>query len=477
MTCPPGHVPTLQEAVEYYTPEAQPIIAQLVEAAIERGEDWDQELPVVTASGRRIWVRTIGRAIVEGGRCVRLLGCFQDISERVRARQECEDILSHARAYELLCNDAHELMSIGSDDGRLLQINKAGLAMLGCSREELVGESFASLVHPDDLEQSTRAALRLRELPAQRVTMTNRVRCRDGRWLWLEWTASCREGGRIYAVARDVTELRAHQENLKRLALIANQTHNAILITDRDGRISWANSVFEQLCGHSMDAVVCRRPGELLQGPETDPATVDRMREQLVRGEGFDVEIVNYRCDGTTYWAALEVQPIIGEDGQTTGFMGTQNNITEQKRAEQERPSPRLTPPRPAASTARASGSPSTRWSPPSSSSASAARGALRRGADGLPHAQHRRLGGHPTLARRRGRAGAGAHPDHRADRQRHARRSRTMHRGRHGRLPLQAHPHRRAARSPQPSASRACSARSSSEKGRWRKQSRSMMR
>lgn len=52
------------------------------------GSEWDLELPFITAKGRLIWVRAQGTAIMENGRAVRLLGAFQDITERKRAQMD-----------------------------------------------------------------------------------------------------------------------------------------------------------------------------------------------------------------------------------------------------------------------------------------------------------------------------------------------------------------------------------------------------
>ena len=77
---PSDYVPVLSEAVNFYAPEARPLIQAAVEQAIATGEGWDLELPVIQATGQRIWVRASGAAEFEGGKVVRLVGAFQDIT-------------------------------------------------------------------------------------------------------------------------------------------------------------------------------------------------------------------------------------------------------------------------------------------------------------------------------------------------------------------------------------------------------------
>ncbi len=80
--------PPLEQGINFYAPEAQPIIAAAVRAAIERGTPYDLELPLVTAKGRRIWVRAQGSAVWEGGRVIKLLGALHDVTDRKKAESE-----------------------------------------------------------------------------------------------------------------------------------------------------------------------------------------------------------------------------------------------------------------------------------------------------------------------------------------------------------------------------------------------------
>ena len=89
---------TLDQAIEYYAPEARASISSAVQAGIDHGAPWDLELPLRTEKGRNIWVRAQGVAIMEQGRAVKLLGAFQDISQH---RQDVEEIRRLA-FYDLL---------------------------------------------------------------------------------------------------------------------------------------------------------------------------------------------------------------------------------------------------------------------------------------------------------------------------------------------------------------------------------------
>jgi diguanylate cyclase (GGDEF)-like protein/PAS domain S-box-containing protein len=78
----PSTMPSLEDAVDFYAPEAQPVIRAAIENAAEDGTSYDLELAFVTAKGNPRWVRAQGLAVVEDGKPVRLLGAFQDITEK-----------------------------------------------------------------------------------------------------------------------------------------------------------------------------------------------------------------------------------------------------------------------------------------------------------------------------------------------------------------------------------------------------------
>jgi diguanylate cyclase (GGDEF)-like protein len=78
----PGTMPSLEDALDFYAPEAQPTIRAAIANAGETGAPYDLELPFVTAKGNARWVRAQGLAVAEDGKPVRLLGAFQDITEK-----------------------------------------------------------------------------------------------------------------------------------------------------------------------------------------------------------------------------------------------------------------------------------------------------------------------------------------------------------------------------------------------------------
>ncbi len=128
--------------------------------------------------------------------------------------------------------------------------------------------------------------------------------------------------------------LQVQEAEHRKLALIVARTDNAVVLTDAHGQIEWVNEGFVRITGYTMEEVRGKKPGRLLQGPETDANTVQFIRERLSRGEGFSQEILNYGKHGQRYWLAIEVQPIRDELGRITNFMAIETDITRRKLAE-----------------------------------------------------------------------------------------------------------------------------------------------
>jgi two-component system NtrC family sensor kinase len=130
--------------------------------------------------------------------------------------------------------------------------------------------------------------------------------------------------------------LRAQQEQMKKLALVAARTSNAVIITDAKGITEWVNEGFTRLTGYTSEEVVGRKPGELLQGPGTDARDVDILRRALNRGEGITVELLNYSKEGTPYWNFIEIQPVRDEADRLVNFVAIESDITARRQLEQQ---------------------------------------------------------------------------------------------------------------------------------------------
>lgn len=111
---PPDYVPNLATAMDFYAPEHREVIAKAVEEAMKSGKAWDLELRFITYTGRSIWVRALGEVVFENGHPVRLVGAFQDVTERREASESLRLAKQAAEAATIaksnfLSNTSHEI--------------------------------------------------------------------------------------------------------------------------------------------------------------------------------------------------------------------------------------------------------------------------------------------------------------------------------------------------------------------------------
>lgn len=142
-----GYRPTLDEAMNFYEPSARPIVREAWEKALATGEDWDLQLPLITAKGRKIQVRAIGRVeYAADGHACRVGGAFQDVTlrSRVVAALEASD-----RRYRKLFQYSLGLICTHDHEGVLLSANPAAARSLGYSVGEMIGRPLTDFMRPE----------------------------------------------------------------------------------------------------------------------------------------------------------------------------------------------------------------------------------------------------------------------------------------------------------------------------------------
>ena len=269
---------------------------------------------------------------------------FKTIAERVGVALSGSQVMEDLRLSEQRLTEAEHTANLGYWNLEL----ESGLAywseeirrIAGVEDIESVGvDFFSSIVHPDDwvwLETSILATIQKGVVHEAEY----RVRRPDGeeRWIYSKAYRQSNANGtpvRLSGIAMDITDRRNAEEHSHRLAQALEHAGEAILITDRDGIIEYANSAYFQLTGFTVPEVLdC--PYELLTGALSDPDLHDGMGYTLGKRAIWRGRIRGVASDGNLYPAMVTVAPVEDGHGQIVNYISTQQDISEYVLLEQE---------------------------------------------------------------------------------------------------------------------------------------------
>lgn len=219
----------------------------------------------------------------------------------------------------------------------VIECNEAFVDLIGYESIEEVKKLNAfdfDIATPQEIETMTRIVWEEnRSMSAER-----KYRRKDGSIIYVEIVGRCINYGENIAYCvnvRDITERKKVERDMKRLALVAQKTQNAVIMTNPEGKIQWVNDGFTRLTGYEFEEVINQKPGAILQGSETSLETKRIIREALEEQKPFVGEIFNYSKEGKGYWVSISIMPIHNEAGQHKGFIAVEMNISAQKEMEQ----------------------------------------------------------------------------------------------------------------------------------------------
>ncbi|HVW95317.1 MAG TPA: PAS domain S-box protein [Mucilaginibacter sp.] len=224
--------------------------------------------------------------------------------------------------------------------GRIFWANESFCKLIGYTAEEIIGRQSLDFCRgpltPQKIIDDVAKAIGKKKSFTEELIHYRK----DGSWFWGRVKGKLyqsRDGQyRCFSIVEDITIEKQKEEKLEVLSKIAEDNINAVILTDREGHITWVNKSFTKITGYTLEEAVNNKPGHLLQGPETDKKTVAYLKKQISAGQPFNTEIVNYSKSGKPYWLRIQGQPIRNSGGELTGFFALEEDITSEKKIQEQ---------------------------------------------------------------------------------------------------------------------------------------------
>jgi PAS domain S-box-containing protein len=258
----------------------------------------------------------------------------REIEERKRAE---EALRQSEQRYRSLVEAAIDIIFSLSTDGIITSLNPAFETITGWSRAEWLGKSFKPIIHPHDLPfamELFQRVLQGKKAPIYEL----RVLSKTGEYLTGQFTSTPQiQNGKvvtILGIARDVTERKKAEKEIRKLSSAVEQSIDGIAIADLEPKLTYVNDAFAAMHGYS--------PGEMIGMKAANLHNEEQVGEykigmnQIKTLGSYMGEIDHIRKDGIAFPTYMSVTLLKDEKGKPTGILAVCRDITDRRRAEEE---------------------------------------------------------------------------------------------------------------------------------------------
>lgn len=126
------------------------------------------------------------------------------------------------------------------------------------------------------------------------------------------------------------------KDEVRRLALVARNTTNSVMITDAEENIIWINEGYTRISGYTLEEISGKKIGYSLDNPGVDPEVRQKVRGLLDNKLPYKDEFMIFTKNGDPIWIEVDCQPMEDEQGRYLGYMAIETDITQRKQTLKE---------------------------------------------------------------------------------------------------------------------------------------------
>jgi PAS domain S-box-containing protein len=317
--------------------ESEPIDSQR-EVVFATRRPLTKELSYRTNNGVRDYECILSPILGDSNSVEAVICTARDITERNQVEESLRESESNYRHLFEYANDSIFIIDLSTS--RVLDANQNAARRLGYTRKELLKLKTRDIDVPVPPERQKMINQQLQATGS--FIFEHALRRKDGTQIQVEISSRIieyRDQLVSLSFVRDITARKQAEERMRLLESAVENTQDGILITeakhiDKPGpELLYVNQAFTRITGYDLTEVLGRTP-RLLQGPKTDRSQLDKIRTALQEQKPVQVELLNYRKDGSEFWVELNIVPISNKEGRVTHWVALQREITERKQAE-----------------------------------------------------------------------------------------------------------------------------------------------
>jgi len=256
-----------------------------------------------------------------------------------KALEKTQELQTSEMRYRTLIDNVPDVVYSLDSTGHFIEVNPAVTQMLGYSRDELLGEHFAKVLHPDAVGKASQSfgelvkGKRDRTIGLQLDVVTKKGNIKIGE---LNARAIYDKKGhflRTEGIVRDITERKRQEEQLKFLAGVVENVMEAVVIADGEGVITYVNPTACSAFGYTKEELQGEVASILISG--NSQVIFQEILESVYEGD-WEGEVLAITKSGRKFPLWLRTSGLRDEQGEVTAFVTVSRDITEQKAAEEK---------------------------------------------------------------------------------------------------------------------------------------------
>ena len=239
--------------------------------------------------------------------------------------------------WESTFDSISDLIVIYDTDCRLIRCNKALLSKLDVKFDDIIGKQCVELLNLDKDTLSEECAVTQTAKSIKPEAIELEIPCLGGIFKVRAFPHFSDNGDYIGVVQilKDITEQKKVEDHIRKLSHAIEQSSASVVITDNRGKIEYINPKFTKLTGYTREEAMGENP-RIISSGETPPEVYKELWKTITSGNEWRGVFSNRKKNGELYWESASISPVKDDKGVITNFIAVKDDITEQKRAQEQ---------------------------------------------------------------------------------------------------------------------------------------------